>query len=485
MIKMIDVNFQYQDTAGEGCISELNLTISAGEVVLLCGASGCGKTTITRLINGLIPNYYEGTLEGQVLVDRKDVSRSPLYETAKQVGSVFQNPRSQFFTVDTTSELAFGCENQGLPESEIVSRIDATVNEFGIEPLVGRNIFHLSGGEKQKIACASVSVSASDIIVLDEPSSNLDVMATKDLRNMIAEWKRGGKTIIIAEHRLYYLRGLVDRILYLEHGKIMREFTERELLELPAEEFDMLGLRPFSLEQVPMQNRSTISKAILTFSGFRYCYDGKKEAVCIPELHLPKNEIIAVIGHNGAGKSTFARCVCGLEKKCKAVVGNDGKAYNRKKRLNEYYMVMQDVNHQLFTDSVLGEVLLGMAENDTGQAEQILNDLELLPYKDRHPMSLSGGQKQRLAIASALAAGRDVLVFDEPTSGLDLFHMAQVSTQLTALKQAGKTVIVITHDFELIARCCTYVLRLEQGQAAEHYPLDSEGFHKLKQFFLQ
>ena len=234
-----------------------------------------------------------------------------------------------------------------------------------------------------------------------------------------------------------------------------------------------------------MQNRSTISKAILTFSGFRYCYDGKKEAVCIPELHLPKNEIIAVIGHNGAGKSTFARCVCGLEKKCKAVVGNDGKAYNRKKRLNEYYMVMQDVNHQLFTDSVLGEVLLGMAENDTGQAEQILNDLELLPYKDRHPMSLSGGQKQRLAIASALAAGRDVLVFDEPTSGLDLFHMAQVSTQLTALKQAGKTVIVITHDFELIARCCTYVLRLEQGQAAEHYPLDSEGFHKLKQFFLQ
>ena len=214
MIELKNINFRYAGGKDTGGLENINLTIPDGQVILLCGQSGCGKTTLTRLINGLIPNYYEGKLTGEVLLNGRNISRVPLYETAKYVGSVFQNPRTQFFTVDSTSELAFGCENQGLPEDEIAERIKSTVEQFGIDALMGKNIFHMSGGEKQKIACASVSVSNPHIMVLDEPSSNLDMSATEDLRRMMHLWKQQGKTIVIAEHRLYYLCNLIDRVLY-------------------------------------------------------------------------------------------------------------------------------------------------------------------------------------------------------------------------------------------------------------------------------
>lgn len=159
MIQLKNINFCYAGGENAGRLEQINLEIPDGQVVLLCGRSGCGKTTLTRLVNGLIPNYYEGELTGEVLLDGKNISRLPLYETAKYVGSVFQNPRTQFFTVDSTSELAFGCENQGLPESEITHRVKSTAVQFDMEDLLGKNIFRLSGGEKQKIACASISVS--------------------------------------------------------------------------------------------------------------------------------------------------------------------------------------------------------------------------------------------------------------------------------------------------------------------------------------
>ena len=167
MIKLENVNFHYTGDGDTGGLNRINVVIPDGQVVLLCGQSGCGKTSLTRLINGLIPNYYEGELSGTVLVQGKDISQCPLYETAKYVGSVFQNPRTQFFTVDSTSELAFGCENQGLPKEEIVRRVQSTAEQFEINALLGKNIFHMSGGEKQKIACASVSVSNPAVIVLD------------------------------------------------------------------------------------------------------------------------------------------------------------------------------------------------------------------------------------------------------------------------------------------------------------------------------
>lgn len=485
MIELQNINFRYAGGNDAGGLENINLTIPDGQVLLLCGKSGCGKTTLTRLINGLIPNYYEGKLTGNVLLNGKNISQLPLYETAKYVGSVFQNPRTQFFTVDSTSELAFGCENQGLSENEIVERIKFTAEQFGIEALMGKNIFCLSGGEKQKIACASVSVSDPPIIVLDEPSSNLDISATEDLRRMIQLWKKQGKTVVIAEHRLYYLRNLIDRVLYLKDGKIEKDFSAPEALALSAEQQIKMGLRPFNIFEFPVSIHPCADQQCFECTSFRFSYIKQHDALHIDSLSLPQGGIIAVIGHNGAGKSTFARCLCGLEKHCKGIVNINGGQYNRKQRLSRCYMVMQDVNHQLFTESTEEEMLLSMKEPEPSKAEQMLKRLDLLPFKDRHPMALSGGQKQRVAIATALISNREILVFDEPTSGLDLQHMKEVAKELTAIQDMGKTSLVITHDYELIVSCCTYVLHLEHGEIQEQYILDEKGLQRLKEFFME
>ena len=261
MIELRNINFRYAGGTDAGGLVNIDLIIPDGQVILLCGQSGCGKTTLTRLVNGLIPNYYEGKLSGEVLLDGKNISRLPLYETAKYVGSVFQNPRTQFFTVDSTSELAFGCENQGLPKEEIIQRVKSTAKQFDMDNLLGKNIFSLSGGEKQKIACASVSASNPPIIVLDEPSSNLDMSATKDLRRMIQIWKQQGKTVIIAEHRLYYLKELIDRVVYLKDGKIEKDYSALDALKLSVTQQAEMGLRPFDLGAFPVTAHPVASRS--------------------------------------------------------------------------------------------------------------------------------------------------------------------------------------------------------------------------------
>ena len=198
---------------------------------------------------------------------------------------------------------------------------------------------------------------------------------------------------------------------------------------------------------------------------------------------MTKIDIIS--GFLGAGKTTFSRALCGLHKDCDGQFLWESESIERKERLKRSYMVMQDVNHQLFTESTEEEMLLSMKEPDSSKAEQMLKRLDLLPFKDRHPMALSGGQKQRVAIATALISNREILVFDEPTSGLDLQHMKEVAKELTAIQDMGKTSLVITHDYELIVSCCTYVLHLEHGEIQEQYILDEKGLQRLKEFFME
>ena len=442
---------------------------------------GCGKTTLTRLINGLILHYFEGELSGSVEIDGKNVSVQPLWDTARQAGSMFQNPRSQFFNVDTTSEITFGCENLGMPRADILARLERTVPALKLEKLLDRSIFELSGGEKQKIACASAFMMEPQVFVLDEPSSNLDADAILDLREVIAYLKSLGKTVVLSEHRLYYLRGIADRYLYMSGGRICGDYTSTQFELLPNEERKRMGLRALSLDALTA-GENTGSGQTAALREFRFAYKNTPEILHIDEADIPYGGIIGIIGHNGAGKSTFSRCFCGLEKRC-GTVTVDGTALRPGDRLNRCYMVMQDAGHQLFTESVLDEVLISTPDENEAAAKEILGRLGLTPFLERHPASLSGGQKQRLAIASAMAAERSVLFFDEPTSGLDYRHMLQTAQLLKQLRRSGRTAYIITHDPELICECCTDIIHLEDGRIKACYPMDAYGLRRVRDFF--
>lgn len=485
MIEIQNVNFRYSGGRDEAGLHNITLTVPDGEVLLVCGGSGCGKSTLTRLVNGLIPHFYDGELSGKVTVNGVDIAEAPLYDTARIVGSVFQNPRSQFFNVDTTSELAFSCENMGMPEPEVRSRMEKAVGELNLRPLLDRSIFELSGGEKQRIACGSVSTLSPAVMVLDEPTSNLDFPGIESLRKIIEMWKSQGRTVIVAEHRLHFLRGVADRVIYMDSGEIMEQFSGAEFFAKPAGFFEQRGLRMPELTRVfdrEFPEHKPTGNFVLR--NFSCSYKSGVTALDIPEAELPLGSVIAVIGSNGAGKTTFMRTFCGLIKKCRGTLELGGKSLTSRKRIKCCYLVMQDVNHQLFTESVLDEVLLSMDREEVPAAEEILRSLNLLELKELHPMSLSGGQKQRVAIASALASGREFIVFDEPTSGLDAGHMQQAADCILSLKKQGRNVMIVTHDPEFIARCCDYAVRIEHGSISEQYSLDRSGRERLREFFI-
>ena len=361
MIELKHVSFTYQGQTGDG-LHDINLTIEDGECVLFCGRSGCGKTTITRLVNGLIPQFYAGELAGSVLVDGQEVRDFPMHQIAAKVGSVFQNPRTQFFNVDTDSEIAFGIENQALPVRQLRERVDRTSAELHIENLRNRNIFELSGGEKQKIAFASVYAMNPQIYLLDEPSSNLDMRSIQELGEHLRLIKSQGKTILIAEHRLYYLMDLVDRIVYLEHGKIMQVFTPEAFRQLSEDTREQMGLRAIDLHRVlPPRDHSLapVSDPILELNNVALHY---KKRTILHDISFTavKREVIGVVGHNGAGKTTFSRALCGLHKACDGQFFWNGLSMDHKDRLRHSYMVMQDVNYELFADSVESECTFGI-----------------------------------------------------------------------------------------------------------------------------
>lgn len=477
MITIRDVSFTYSGCETDG-IRRINLEISKGECILLCGRSGCGKTTLTRLINGLIPAFYAGTLTGTVRIENQDVAELPLYKIAQRVGSVFQNPRTQFFNVDTDSEIAFGIENEGRPQERLIQRVRQTAEELHIESLRGRNIFELSGGEKQKIAFASVYAMNPDIYVLDEPSSNLDSESIAALQSYIRNIKAQGKTIIVAEHRLYYLTGIADKIVYMEKGEIAGIFTPAEFKSLSPETRHCMGLRAADLSEVrpdcapdaaAVQNGTAHERLELEVKNVSL-YRKKKLILQNISFSARAGEIIAITGANGAGKTTFVRALCGLHKETAGSFLWNGKALKPKERLKRAYMVMQDVNYQLFAESVEAECSFGLKAVKAETVEAALDALHLSALRSRHPVSLSGGQKQRVAVAAGQVSGKPLLIFDEPTSGLDYDSMAQVSALIRSLA-AHRIVFIVTHDYEFICKTCTRVLRFAETQILSDCPV--------------
>ncbi len=463
MITFDEVSFSYKGTE-ENDLNNISLHIPKGQCVLLCGASGCGKTTLTRLINGLIPYFFEGEFVGKMTVNGINTAEVNISQLSDIVGTVFQNPRTQFFNTDTDSEIVFGLENSGLPATELRNRLEEVSQDLQIQGLRNRSIFDLSGGEKQKIAFASVYASDPEIFVLDEPSSNLDYRSIKDLNSLIKKIKMQGKTIIIAEHRIWYLMDIADRVIFMENGKITSDMDIQEFRNLPEKSEQLTELRCRSLSEIKTDISYTYTaNRVLEIKGLTAKIE---EKVILNNISFRANggEIIAVTGENGAGKTTLARALCGLGRDESGVVSFDNKLLSKKMRREKSYMVMQDVGHQLFTDSVHAECQLGIKKTEETSMEEVLTLLSLSDMKDRHPLSLSGGQKQRLAVAVSMLCGKEILIFDEPTSGLDIKSMKKVGRLIERLADDKKIIIVITHDIEFIKMICSRILILSDGK---------------------
>lgn len=461
MIQIENVSFSYKEQ--EETLHNIDLKVKRGECILLCGESGCGKTTVTKLINGLIPHFTEDAiLQGNVKVDHLSVAETEMYELAKHIGSVFQNPKSQFFHLDTDSELAFGLENDGVPPEVMKARIEETVQNLGIQNLLHRNVFSLSGGEKQTLAFASVYAMSPAIYVLDEPSANLDVRSVERLRQQIHLLKEQGNTIIIAEHRLYFLSDLIDRAVYFQNGRSVYIFSGEEFRRLKEKERQEMGLRELSQTKLSLPEARHTDNGKGLFLESLNCGYGKEPSMIqnLSFAALP-GEVLAITGDNGAGKTTLTRCLCGLLKERSGKIAFHGQQLKAKQRQKKCFLVMQDVNHQLFYDSVWNECEQA-GDGNTEQIEEVLQKFDLLDFKERHPMALSGGQKQRLAVATALISGKEILIFDEPTSGLDYRHMQEVGQVIRELAGQGKIVIVVSHDHEFMQTACDRILVVER-----------------------
>lgn len=470
------VSFAYgeeTDRAVPG-LADVDLTIGRHDAVLLCGCSGCGKSTLLRTLNGLVPHFHTGTLNGSVEVAGLDPTTRPLYETGRLVATVFQNPRTQFFTTDTTSELAFAAQNAGVPAEEIFHRIDAAVSELGCTNLVGRDIFRLSGGEKQRIACAASLVARPQLYLFDEPTSNLSPEAIEQFRSALLALRSHRLPLVIAEHRLHYLRGIITKAVIVDHGRVLRTLPAREFWQLSDDEREAYGLRSFEPSPAPRPHLTIHPDGRpgirahgelppsegLELRDIRLIR-GRRTVLSFDRLVFPAGRITAIVGDNGVGKSSLLHAIAGLLP-CQGTMVWHGRPHPPAQRIEATQIVMQDVHRQLFAASVAEELTLGLSKADIADLDVpgILREHGLDGLAERHPMSLSGGQKQRLVIAIARAARKRIHLFDEPSSGLDRHHLDVVANTLRSLARRGDVVILVTHDRELLHAAADQIVSL-------------------------
>lgn len=459
MIEIDNVSFTYR---GNPCASLQNcsINISAGEFVLLCGRSGCGKTTLTKLVNGLIPSQVPGDVTGRICIQGENVMGQPIWKRSQSVGSVFQNPRTQFFNLDTTSEIVFGLENKGVDRNTIKSRLQEVIAEYKLESLMDKSVFELSGGEKQKIAIAAAYTENPDIYVLDEPSANLDRIEVMRLQGLLQRLKQQGKTILIAEHHFWYLAGLVDRVLVMDRGRVIEEWNGSKFAAFTPKQCAKWGLRSVQPVQIEKTRQTAGQQESLTVTDLEVRRD---RSILWEHLSInaQRGKAVALCGKNGSGKTTLAQVLCGLRKPAKGEIRLNGKRMTSKQLRKNSFLIMQDVNRQLFADSVLAEVMIG-SQKSVEEAKDILQTMQLEEFLERHPIALSGGQKQRLAVADGCFCEKDIIIFDEPTSGLDLDNMKRVGELMQTLADKSKIIIVITHDAEFINHIQADVIQLDK-----------------------
>ena len=464
MIEFQNVFFSYND--GDSSIKNINFSIKSGECVVLCGKSGSGKSTILRTISGLAPVFYEGNLKGKVEIDKQFPAEMGSEERAKLFGVVFQDPRSQFFMNNVQDEICFAAENIGLSAYEIRRKLDEIVGLVGIEHLLSKNIDELSSGQKQKVAIASSLILQPKVLILDEPTSNLDAQGAKTLVEIIKKIKGRGIAIIISEHRFDVFKEAADRFLYIDRGKLNKIWTREEFENLSDEKLSSLGLRPKMVVKNSNIHVKTDKDLLLDIHSLSFHYKKTREGIDNINLQLYRGEVVSLLGNNGAGKTTLCKVISGLLKENSGTIEYKGKISNCNLRNKFCYFVMQDADYQLYSDSVAGEIVFGKKVTEKLKQDLIesLNAFKLMALKDRHPASLSGGEKQRVTLAAAYCSDVDIYILDEPTSGMDGDGLRAIIKWVKLLAEKGKIVIIITHDLLLAEATSNKFIYLEEGE---------------------
>ena len=377
-------------------------------------------------------------------------------EIGELAASVFQNPRSQFFTVNSSNEVAFGLENHGLPQDKIRQRVEEAFRIFHLERLKDRNVYALSSGERQLISILSAWAMDTDIFLLDEPTANLDFAATQQLKEILLALKRQGKTLLLSEHRLYYLADIADEFWVMADGEIKGKYTAAEVKAFSVERRQTLSLRTLDLAEITVPEKEPLPKTVptvLAVSYVRYTYGRKAgDTLSGVSFSVREHEIVGLVGANGCGKTTIGKLIAGLYRPSGGRIMRFGKPQNPKQLQKQVLFILQDAEFQFFTNSVLHELQYG--HKVTPEFEQrtkaLLKRMDMWDCRDRHPFSLSGGQMQRLTLMMAYLSSKPIVILDEATSYTDPENEAVIQSALARLVR-GKTLLVIAHRLPTIA----------------------------------
>ena len=476
--------FRYRDRQ-TAAIHDISFSASPGEILLIAGASGCGKTTLIRAINGLVPRSYKGELTGKVLIYGKETTDWKLATVSQQVGTVLQDPERQILGTKVLNEVAFGLENLGLDRAEIKTRVDEALALLRISDLRDRDTFNLSGGEKQKVALAGVLAMRPSILLLDEPLASLDPASARDSLEMVRKLADEGMTVLLVEHRVEdVLHIRPERVMFMSEGEIrylgplsgLSNAVNYREVKLPAEDIVALArsdAAPRPLNILPGIAGSTArAEPLVRFENVSFGYEAESEVLQGINLEIHKGDVIAVLGANGAGKTTLVKHAIGLLKPRSGrvlVEGRDTKEASVAQIASTLGYVFQSPSHMLFAPTVHEELAFGPTNLKHPKAEiekevkEALTIVNLVERENDPPLAMSFGQQKRVSIAAILAMRSRILVMDEPTAGQD--YQNYMNFMDSILQMPGfSAVMFITHDVDLAVIYANRVLLVAGGR---------------------
>jgi len=489
MILLEELSFQFEGSTHQA-LCDINLHIEPGEFVVLTGPSGCGKSTLALALGGYLFRQFDGQASGRVHVNGLDARQDPIHDVAEVVGLVQQNPEAQFCTLTVEDEIAFGLENRRMSRSGIQRRMRWALRIVGASHLCQRTLSTLSGGEQQKIAIAAMMAAKPQVLIFDEPTSNLDPSATATIFRVIRHIREiAGITVIVIEHKIDYLLSFDPRLVVMDQGRIVHDGAAHDLLEEKRQELSELGLRlpDNDLASTPREGCSDAGKVLAEMRGVQLGYDGHPVLEDI-NLDIRAGQIVAVMGDNGSGKSTFLRSLLGLLKPLagQVLVGEKDTRNTPVSTLaRQVGFIFQNPDHQLFADSVGTEAALaphnfGLRDARTQErVDALLAATALDRYRDSHPYRLSYGEKRRLNLVSILSYQPQLILLDEPFIGQDWGHARLLLQLLRDEARRGATVLWITHDPALARAYADRMLFFSEGRLSVDAPIE-EGFEVLE-----